>query len=131
MIGHVGVVRIAGPGNVRADLGREGEAALGVDDSVPLPAADESVHPAAGAAGKPLSLSEWQLIGEIGVELVPETESCNAPAEGKVEGIQDRLGLIRGAVGGARRIVIDRLPEGVVGLEAQAAAGALDEGNVQ
>ena len=130
VIGHVGIIRIAGPGDVRADLGREGKAALGIDDSVPLPAANEFVHQAAGAAGEPLPLSEWQLVGEIRVELVPETEGRDSPAEGEFEGIQDRLRLIRSGVGRAGRVVIDRLPEGVVGLECQAAAGALDEGDV-
>src|SRR5262249_54720647 len=100
-IWDVWVIGIAGPGNVRADLRREGESALGVEDSVPLPAADEFVHPTAGAAGEPLPLSEWQLVREIGVERVPETEGRDAPAEGEIVGIQCRLRLIRAGVGGA------------------------------
>ena len=77
------------------------------------------------------SISKRQLITEIAVELVLETEGRDSPAESEIVNIQERLRLILAGVGGASRIVIERLGVGVVGLEAQATGGAFDERDVQ
>ena len=96
-----------------------------------MPAADQGVHPTRGGTAEPLPLSEWELIAEVGVEGMPETEGRNPPAEAEIERIQDRFRLIRARVGGAARVEIERLREGVVGLEGQAAAGSLDDGDIE
>src|SRR3989442_765907 len=74
---------------------------------------------------------QHQLITEIAVEVVLETEGRDSPAESEIVNIQERLRLILAGVGGASRIVIERLGVGVVGLEAQATGGAFDERDVQ
>ena len=64
-------------------------------------------------------------------ELVPQIEGRDSPAESKIKGIQGRLRLICARVGRVRGIAIDRLSERVVGLESQAMARALNQGDVQ
>src|SRR6266849_466906 len=49
-VGCVGLIGIAGPGSIGASQRREGEPAQKVDDSIPLPAANQLVHNPMGAA---------------------------------------------------------------------------------
>src|SRR5690348_4530336 len=75
--------------------------------------------------------SKRQLIAEVGVELVTQTEGGDSPAEGEIVNIEKGLGLILAGVGRAARIVIERLGKSVIHLEGQAARGAFDERGLQ
>src|SRR6266487_2146323 len=69
-VGYVDGSSVAAAGIIEADQRRKGEAALSVEDPIPLPAPNQMVHPAGGATGKALPVSERQLIAEVRVELV-------------------------------------------------------------
>src|SRR5205807_8219694 len=66
-IGKATSVSRTGP--IRANLRRNGKAAIGYKDAVPLPTADQLVHPTRSSA-ESLAVPERQLIAEVGAELV-------------------------------------------------------------
>ena len=69
---YVGLIGVAGPGNIGTRQRREWESALSVDDSIPLPAADQMIDNSTGAVSKALPVPKRHLIAEISVELVLE-----------------------------------------------------------
>src|SRR5713101_5258869 len=71
-VGCVGILGVAGPGNIGASQRRVGESALSLEDSIPLPAADQLVHEATGTIAEAPPAPKRQLIAEVGVELVAE-----------------------------------------------------------
>src|SRR5712691_10105132 len=68
-VGYIGVTPVACAGIIEANHRRHGEAALSVDDPIPLPAADHLVHPPADAASETLPVAERQLITEVRIQL--------------------------------------------------------------
>jgi hypothetical protein len=75
---YVGITGIAGSGSIGASQWREGETACQPDAAVPLPAADQLVHDASGAASKAPPIPERQLIARVRIELVSETVGSDA-----------------------------------------------------
>ena len=76
---RVGRIRVPGPGNFGANHRREGEATLRTDDAIPLPAADELIHPPAGAATEAMAAPERQRIADVSVKLVLEAAGRDSP----------------------------------------------------
>src|SRR5581483_2104988 len=99
-----GIALIPGSGPIRADQRRYGEPSRRGKDTVPLPTADQLVHPAGSSAAEHLTVSERQLIAEVGVELVQEAEGGGSLVEPPVKAIQCRRRLIIGAIDKVRRI---------------------------
>src|SRR5437867_594030 len=69
-VGYVDGSSVAATRIIEADQRREGKTALSADDAIPLPAPNQTVHPAGGVTAKALPVSERQLITEVGIELV-------------------------------------------------------------
>src|SRR5690348_6137 len=65
-VGHIRLIGVAGAGSIRSGQRRERETTLPVDDSVPLPAADQLLDEAGGI------VPELQLVTEVSVELMRE-----------------------------------------------------------
>jgi hypothetical protein len=61
-VGHVGNPGVSVSGLIGANRRRNGKAAPRAEDAVPLPAADQFLHPAAGTAPKSLGASDRQII---------------------------------------------------------------------
>src|ERR1051326_4496703 len=74
-IRHVGLAGITRPRRVGSHQRCEGEPALPVENSIPLPATGQLVHEPSGAPRKSLPITERQLIAVARVELVGETEA--------------------------------------------------------
>src|SRR5437867_8117767 len=127
-IGKAAGVPRTGP--IRADLRRNRKAAIGYKDAVPLPTADQLVHPTRSSAAERLAVSERQLIAEVGAELVQEAEGGGSLVEPPVKAIQRCGSLIIGAVDEVSGIDVQHLSPGVAGLERQPAARALEQGEI-
>src|SRR5262252_2106227 len=118
---------VARTGPIRANLRRNGKAAIGYKDAVPLPTADQLVHPTRSSAAERLAVPERQLIAEVRIELVQEAEGGGSLVEPPIEAIQSCGSLIIGAVDEVRGIDVQHLSPGVAGLERQSAARALEQ----
>src|SRR5262249_8424600 len=112
---------------IRTNQRRYGEPACRSNDTVPLPTANQLIHPAGSAVAERLAISERQLIAEAGVELMEEAEGRGSLVEAPVKAIHGRRRLIVGATGKVRRIDVQHFPPGVIALERQPAACALQQ----
>src|SRR5437667_3140728 len=87
-VGYVDDTAVAGAGIIEAGERRDGKPALSGDDPIPLPAANQTVHPAAGAAAEAVSTPERQLIAEVRVELVLEAVSGDSLVQVAIVGTE-------------------------------------------
>src|SRR5207247_5867089 len=117
-------------GLIRANLRRNGKAAIGYKDAVPLPTADQLVHPTRSSTAERLAVPDRQLIAEVGAELVQEAEGGGCLVEPPVKAVQDRGSLIIGAIDEVRGIEVQHVSTGDAGLERQSAARSLDRGEI-
>src|SRR5262249_54280166 len=93
-VGYVDGSSVAAAGIIEADQRRKGEAALSVEDPIPLPAPNQMVHPAGCATAKVLPVSERQLIAEVRVELVFDAVGSHASVPLAIVGTQEVRRLI-------------------------------------
>src|SRR5262249_2073712 len=78
---------------------------------------------AGGTAAESPSISERQLIKEVGIELVLLVVRPNSPVEPQIEPIQNRPGLILVAAGKVGGIDIHYFRKGITGFERQPGVG--------
>src|SRR5207247_8919205 len=71
-VGHVGITGVAGTRSIGARQGRAGESASNPDARIPLPAADQLVYNASGAATAARPVPTRQHLAVLRVELVIE-----------------------------------------------------------
>src|SRR5262249_28632467 len=98
---------------IRANLRRDGKAAIGYKDVVPLPTADQLVHPTCSSAAERFAVPERQLIAEVGAELVQQAEGGGALVAPPIKAIQDRGSFIIGAIDEVRGIEVQHLSPSV------------------
>src|SRR5262249_12605157 len=72
-VGRIRLIGVASPRSIGPPQRREWKPALPIDDPVPLPAADQFVQHSGRTASEALPAAKWQLITEVGIELMGET----------------------------------------------------------
>src|SRR5439155_17525540 len=102
-------------------------AALHTNDAVPLPIADQFIHPAAGSTPESLSVPKRQLIEEVAGVLVRDTVRCNSFVEPQSVPAQDSPRLILMRAGEEAGIDVQHFRKGVTGFKGQSSASALSE----
>src|SRR5207247_9206571 len=118
-------------GGVGANQRREGESALPIQDSIPLPASDQLVHKAGGAARESLSVSKGQLIAVARVELVGEAEAGNPSVQAANIRSDQSSRLVFTGGGKDGRIVIHHFAPTVIRPKSESPGSALDQRDIQ
>src|SRR5262249_15950804 len=116
---------VAGAGAIETDQRRERKSTLSGDDSIPLPAPNQTVHPPADAAAKALPAPERQLIAEVRIELVCEVVSGDTFVQMAIVGTEKVRRLVFARRRQDGRVHIQHLRIAVIRLERQPARRAL------
>src|SRR5262249_30645581 len=93
-VGYVDERSVAVAGTIEAGQRRGRKTALSGEDSIPLPASNDTVHPPAGGTGKSLAAPQRQLIAEVRVELVFEAVGGDASVQAAIVGTEKVRRLI-------------------------------------
>src|SRR5262249_12061561 len=93
---HIGITGVAGTRNIRSGQRREGESACPPDAAIPLPAANQLVYDASGAASEALPVPKRQLIAAVPVERVGEAVGSDAAVQPAIIGTIEVRWLVSG-----------------------------------
>src|SRR5262249_34042285 len=100
-------------------------------DSIPLPASDQLVHEAGGAARESLPVSKRQLIAVAGVELMGQAVGGNSSVQAANIGSDQSSRLVFTGRGQDGRIVIHHFAPTVVRPKSESPGSALDQRDIQ
>src|SRR5438093_4041660 len=127
---YVGITGIASPGSIGTSQRREGESASKPDACVPLPAADQLVYDASGAASEALPVPKRQLIAGVPAGLVGDAVGSDAAVQPAIIGAVEIRWLVSSGRGQDGGIVIHDFPIGVIRLKSESPARALCQRNI-
>src|SRR5947199_1169900 len=107
------------------------EAALRIENAVPLPAADQLVDQSCSTRANRFAIAERQRVAGVGIELVRQTVGSHSTAELGIIWVTKRRQFVIGRGTKDRGIEIDDLSPCVVDLVTQAAPGPLRQRRIQ
>ena len=104
---------------------------MGVEDAIPLPAADQLVRESSGGAADRPAVPERQQISEVAVKLVLQAVGPDSPAELRIVRVPERRRVIIGGGTENGGTDVHYLPPRVIGFETQSVPGTLGQRDIR